>query len=232
MAKNIYVGVNSVARKVANAYVGINGVARKVTKGYVGVNGTAQQFYTSQDPYIVLNYIESNGTQYIDTGIVRNITKKYEMKGSFSFSDVQTRQLNGAQGGTYIGVVGGCYQITQGGTSNTGIVAPTNTFVDFDITFDCGNQVWYGTINSVTINTKSKTFDDIPASAHFHLFSLNGFTLPCSEKIAWWKLYENNTLIRDYIPVLDRNNVACLFDKVSNTFFYNQGTGNFSYGTL
>lgn len=45
MAKNVYVGVNNVARKVTSMYVGVNGVARKITKGYVGVNGVAQQFF-------------------------------------------------------------------------------------------------------------------------------------------------------------------------------------------
>ena len=39
------------------------------------------------------------------------------------------------------------------------------------------------------------------------------------------KLYVDGELILDYIPVLDINNRPCLFDKISNTFFYNQGTG-------
>ena len=47
MAKNIYVGVSDVARKVTKAYVGVSGTARKIIKGYVGVNGVAQQFFSS-----------------------------------------------------------------------------------------------------------------------------------------------------------------------------------------
>ena len=40
----------------------------------------------------------------------------------------------------------------------------------------------------------------------------------------------NDTLVRDYIPVLDANDRPCLFDKVSKTCFYNQGKGEFLYG--
>ena len=45
-----------------------------------------------------------------------------------------------------------------------------------------------------------------------------------------FKIYEGTTLIQDYVPVLDSNDRPCLFDKVSKTCFYNQGTGEFLYG--
>lgn len=51
MAKNTYIGVNNVSRKVKKMYIGVNGVARKVKKGYIGVNGVARQFYSSRLGY-------------------------------------------------------------------------------------------------------------------------------------------------------------------------------------
>lgn len=45
MAKGMYVGVDSVARKVKSCYIGVDGVARKVKKAYIGVNGVARLFY-------------------------------------------------------------------------------------------------------------------------------------------------------------------------------------------
>ena len=46
MAQKVYVGGNSnLAQNVKDIYVGVNGVARKVVKGYVGVNGVARQFW-------------------------------------------------------------------------------------------------------------------------------------------------------------------------------------------
>ena len=45
-----------------------------------------------------------------------------------------------------------------------------------------------------------------------------------------FRLYDNDVKIMDLIPVKDSNNIVCLYDKVSKTFFYNQGTGNFTAG--
>lgn len=42
MSKEIYIGVDGIARKVKKAYIGVNGQARKVKKAYVGVGGVAK----------------------------------------------------------------------------------------------------------------------------------------------------------------------------------------------
>lgn len=47
MAKNIYIGVDNVARKVKQPYIGVDNVARKVKSGFIGVNNVARQFYQS-----------------------------------------------------------------------------------------------------------------------------------------------------------------------------------------
>ena len=44
------------------------------------------------------------------------------------------------------------------------------------------------------------------------------------------KIYTNGSLVRDYIPAKDENNVVCLYDDVSKTFFYNSGTEDFIAG--
>lgn len=45
MAKGIYLGIDSLSRKVKKMYLGIEGVARKVKKAYIGVNGIARLFF-------------------------------------------------------------------------------------------------------------------------------------------------------------------------------------------
>ena len=45
-------------------------------------------------------------------------------------------------------------------------------------------------------------------------------------------IYDNNILIRDFIPVLDKNGVPCMYDKVENKFYYNAGTGDFIAGPI
>lgn len=46
MPKNLYVGVDNVARKCKKMYIGVENLARKVKKGYIGVGGVARPFFT------------------------------------------------------------------------------------------------------------------------------------------------------------------------------------------
>lgn len=45
---------------------------------------------------------------------------------------------------------------------------------------------------------------------------------------AWNK--STGEVLLDAIPVLDSNNVACMWDRAHDTLYYNQGSGTFSYG--
>ena len=37
----------------------------------------------------------------------------------------------------------------------------------------------------------------------------------------------NDNLIRDYAPALDPDGVPCLYDKISEEYVYNSGSGSF-----
>lgn len=39
-------------------------------------------------------------------------------------------------------------------------------------------------------------------------------------RYSYIKIYEGDTLVRDVIPVLDKDNIPCFFDKLSETFYY------------
>ena len=53
MSKNIFIGVNNVARKVKSIYIGVNNVARKVKYVYIGdSNNKARLCYSSGPVYI------------------------------------------------------------------------------------------------------------------------------------------------------------------------------------
>ena len=51
-------------------------------------------------------------------------------------------------------------------------------------------------------------------------------------KVYYLKIWQDNTLIRNFIPVIDKNDVPCLYDEVSGELFYNAGSGNFLYGEV
>jgi hypothetical protein len=50
-----------------------------------------------------------------------------------------------------------------------------------------------------------------------------------SGKIEEVKIYNSNQTLGNFIPCLDDNNVPCLYDTISETTLYNQGTGTCGY---
>ncbi len=46
----------------------------------------------------------------------------------------------------------------------------------------------------------------------------------------YFKIYDNDVLVRDFIPILDSNGTPCMYDKVQSEVYYNAGTGNFIAG--
>ena len=43
-------------------------------------------------------------------------------------------------------------------------------------------------------------------------------------------MYDGGVKIRDFKPCLDADGVPCLYDLISKTAFYNQGSGSFTWG--
>ena len=61
MSKEVYIGVNSTARKIKAIFIGVNGVARKVVAGFIGVANVARQFFAlSGVPYHSTKYLNSS----------------------------------------------------------------------------------------------------------------------------------------------------------------------------
>ena len=55
----------------------------------------------------------------------------------------------------------------------------------------------------------------------------------CRNSILYYcKIWDNNILVRNLIPCLDSNNRPCMYDTVSGQTFYNQGTGEFIAGPV
>lgn len=51
-----------------------------------------------------------------------------------------------------------------------------------------------------------------------------------SIKVYNLKIYDGDTILRDFIPCKDKNDVVCMYDKVEGKYYYNQGTGDFVAG--
>jgi len=223
--------------------LGNSSVKTPYSKMYVGDT----LVYTSEapTPYTEVSYLESTGTQYLITPVT--MSANYDFEIEFQYNDNSVAGYIGGNG--YQGtrrVVGGmrfyCPETTVGyfyyakyGLASlarqfvayTDLLKHKLSFINNALYFDdtlvtdlTGTSFQYGTDRTFYLFTTptNNTTTDIQtiALARIYSFSVTDNT--------------TNNKVLDLIPVLDSENVPCMYDKVSGTFLYNQGTGVFNYG--
>lgn len=193
-------------------------------------------------PYTELEYIESTGTQYINTLYNHNTEiTKYELDFMITAITEQYNTVFGARtsynsgDAFYLGIEAtspynayACMGGNYWANTNWHPVLRTKYHVDFypGVGLTVDNNTTYMPIYSTNKTTCAYT------DYMFALNQKNQILEPIKMKLYSFKIKENDTLVRDFIPVLDENNVPCLYDKVTKNYFYNDGTGTFDYGTL
>ena len=183
-----------------------------------------------------VNYLESTGTQqYIDTEIIPNQTIKtvidFETKNDVA-TDRVILGLNENGNRLYsMGWENGKVYFGYNGWYWAGYTVSTNTRYKVESQFTNGLQKHF--VNNQLITETNNTVTSL-WSYSIYLFANHNRTTASNNgaliKLYSCQIYNNDILVRDYIPVLDANGRSCLFDKVSKECFYNQGTGEFLYG--
>lgn len=187
--------------------------------------------------YTRLNYLESTGTQYIDTGVIANQDTGIEMK-----YEVTKIQSNISQGLVPFGARE-AYQKRQ-----FLIYSPVNHPKHV---YYCYGDVYRLTITSLSVNKavnvsirgniwKTSLFEHTFEESVFETpYNLSLFAQNCKPasgfdgclKIYFTQIYDKDKLIKDFIPAKRiSDNVVGMYDKISRKFFINQGTGEFLYG--
>ena len=89
--------------------------------------------------------------------------------------------------------------------------------------------------NTATMGGTSYTYTNKTFQLNYNLWlfcSNNAGSMLCAQpmKLYSCKIYDNGTLIRDYVPVINSAGEYGLFDKVNYQFYTNAGTGSFTGG--
>ena len=231
----------NVALPAKTIYVGVNGIARRAKKAYIGVNGVARIFWDDDLPYIPLTYIESTGTQYIDTGWkfgLENYTKSRIVADSI---------IGTASNGWPISGVGErtCIYYGCGANSRTIYYGNGSSDVSTGITYTEKRCIFDIDLKGKTYKTTEKDSGqklvDIsislgaPAKSSIscYLFAYNEATTltpRChTERLYGCQIYEDDILIRDYVPARWKETGEIgLYDKVNKQFYGNAGSGSFT----
>lgn len=174
-----------------------------------------------------LLYLESTKKQWIDTGIVPNTTVDFEFKGATTVNN-ETGWIAGVP--TWIGIHEkmGTVAITQTSSGQTYNSVNTNEVFTIGL---FGNKAYFNGVETNTIARKTPYQNYTLFLFAYHHTDGNG-SINSAIRLYSFKMWDNGTLVRDFIPVADLNDEPCLFDKVSEKCFYNQGTGEFAYSEL
>ena len=183
------------------------------------------------DGYTRVSYIQSSGSQYIDTGYKPNVNTKLNVLG------FQTQAGGGALLGARAEGTINRYMLGSYSSSITffwGNTNPDNPYIKSSVA--TGNFVNFIVNNSSAIfnatkysNMNVNTFPDY----NIYLFAVNtGGTANAFSvgTIGDLKIYENNTLIHYFMPCYrNSDNEIGFYDIIANEFKTNSGTGSFTY---
>lgn len=194
--------------------------------------------------YQEVDYVTSTGTQRIETGLVNDtlgVPLSYDMLINYP-SDVSTRQLNGSQGGWYVGVVNGKWQIGTSSTNNTGKDAVANkwyrVYVSFTGVSDSTANAIGSFVNKDTgagsqwasaSSGSQGVATNVSSSFMVCLFAMNSQNLPSSCSIGETKISRSGEIVRHFIPCYRKaDKVIGMYDLINNQFYTNAGTGDFT----
>lgn len=174
--------------------------------------------------YTQLEYIESSGMQYVDTGAKPDQTYTLEVQfqtaqtsaGGIAVSD-ENWQSNGF--GIWCNAVAFGNQTSQDVTLN-GSEVITAKLSQAGLVVN-GETVWTPTAATFT------------AAANMTLMALNrngSISERCSGRLYYAKLTSSGTLIRDFLPCKNAYGAVGLYDTVGAKFYANAGTGTFTAG--
>lgn len=210
----------------------ISGLTRT---GYTA-SGWAYHSAPLPSAYQAVRYLESTGTQWIDTGVDVAATTKIQaeiifneafyhnmMYGAwtnFSLALRATNEWTVGGGGTYI--------------QNIGLSGVAKKF--YQVEHDRGTLSLNGATASISSNNNTPTsgrhillFAASDSSSGNNPFSWGGFG---QGRIYDFRIYEGSTIVRSFVPCYRKSDAKPgMYDFVTQTFYTNQGSGEFSYGS-
>lgn len=180
--------------------------------------------------YTELEYIQSSGTQYIDTGFKPNQDTRVVAKFDMMQTDTAWRKLWGSGSGSY----NLDFALWNDGTTKLQSYYGTKTnntvsITDMPLDVDANKNVWKYSGETITFDKNNFT-----CAYSMYIFNVNkddnSTYLSGIMKLYYFKIYNNDVLVRDFIPCKNPSGTIGLYDTVNSQFYSNVGTDTFIAG--
>lgn len=207
------------------------------------------------DGYTEVEYIQSSGTQYIDTGILPTDIGKiqmgvHEVTGNYPYFFGNTTAFYD-NSPTYKAKYGFFMLINMGsgevracahqGSRTSGTPSVSSTTVANNVTetyLEVELNSVGGTASVNGVSASISVYSSPRSKYNVFLLCLNDYNLGTqtktnfmSAKMSYCKVYDNSlNLSRDFVPCISPSDVVGLYDLVEGKFYGNAGTGAFTAG--
>ena len=186
--------------------------------------------------YTVVEYLESTGSQYIDTGITPN-SNSTMLELKYKLLNVNGYNSAGLFGAGLDSKKASFDFVASGGGGDANKARFTmgknwSYYSDFvadsninTMIVDCKNSKFKVNENEYTVNASNWTATE-SLKFFVHGYSTHLFV----GYVYYIRIYDNAVMVRDYIPVIDSSNRPCFFDKVERKCYYSETETDFLYG--
>lgn len=184
---------------------------------------TSSAFATLPAGFTELEYIESTGTQWIDTGVSFAITDTSHITlDAIFYKGTSSMQYMGANGNNTIYIK----PSENRGRANTAgyFTLKKRHIIETFTNFDTYRSSIIDGIK--TVGTDSATLND--KYVLFALGDIRQYTVAC--RLYSVKINKNSNVVFDGIPAKDFSGNIGIYDTITKNFFVNGGTGDFIAG--
>ena len=182
-------------------------------------------------------YIVGNATGYFDTGLLFSDLTKVEIDFMYMNTVRDGNSIFGiGENGTYLGSdtrSNGYMGIYYGSGANTKVVSVDA--IENDLRF---NRVVFDNVSkTITMNgtnvtsISARTYSPTIPIFAMHDEVFRAFPRSSDAKLYAFRIFDNDIVLRDYVPAKDADGVVCLRDRISGAYLYDAtGTNTFGYG--
>lgn len=208
-----------------------------VTQKFYGNKGTGAfsglRLAKLPDGYTQVEYIESSGTQYVDSGVIPT-SENLKVDLDFKFTaDFSKSTLFGSKGSTFSLATYNNPMAFYVGSSRNILPQSVALNTKYSMSAHANNGTLSVVLNGVSSSGAYSGSMDKTTNLYLFAYNTDGVVSQfASAKFYVCQIYDNGTLARDYIPCITAAGVAGLYDLVTNSFYGNAGTGAFAYGEI